>query len=628
MLLDLREKVRSSKPIKYTLITLICIPFALVGIGSYFAGGEADPAATVDGVEISPYQLDAAMNQQRQQFGSQFPDAAIRQLALEQLVTTQVMSSAAEKHKFAIGDVTLAREIRRAPDLQVDGKFSPEAYQEYLQTQGLTASEFEQSLRQDAALNQFSQGVIGTSFILPQESAKKKALLAQTRTVDILRFDNAKAQETIEVAEEDVQAYFDENAENYQFPERVKLQYITLDHDELAAEIDISDSDAETYYNENLARYITPARREASHILLSVDDRNDDAAVESKVQELNELKQRIADGEDFAALAEEFSDDAGSAEKGGSLGLISAGAMVPEFEEAVNALSSSGEISDPVVTDFGVHLIKLDTITAETTIAFEEAKDAAIEALRKEGADLEYSSLRELLSDEMFANTDALDAAADATGLEIQTSDWIDITSDDPWLGAPQALQAAFSDDVLNNGDNSDLIELSGTRSLGLRVLEQEPQRPKALDDVREEIVATLKSSSASEQLDELLKTAVEGLKEGKSVEDLAADESLATATVGEVLTRQASVIDAPIVESVFALAKPSDDAKQIADAISANGDRIAVLLNAVETPEPEIEEVAPNDGRLGNTEFSALLQSLRGKAKISFDESLAGPEL
>ena len=621
MLLDIREKVRSSKPIKYTLITLICIPFALVGIGSYFSGGEAPPVATIDGVEISPYELDRAMAQQRQQFGPQFPDAAIRQLALEQLVTTQVMNSAAEEHKFAIGDVTLAREIRRAPDLQEDGQFSPEAYQSYLQSQGLNATEFERSLRQEAALNQFSQGIIGTSFVLPQESASIKALLAQTRTVDILRFDMAKAQEGVEVPEADIQAYFDENASNYLFPERVKLQYITLDHADLAAAIDVSDEEAETYYDENLARYITPSKREASHILLSVDDRNDSSAVDSKIEELNKIKHRIVDGEDFAVLAKEFSDDAGSAENGGSLGVISAGAMVPEFEEAVNALANAGDISDPVVTDFGVHLIKLDVLTAEATRSFEDSKATVVDALRKEGADSEYSSLREILTDELFANIDSLDSAAEGTGLEIQTSDWIDITSDDPWLGTPGALQAAFSEDVLNNGENSELIELSGTRSLGLRVLEQDEQRPKSLEDVRDEIVAALKAKGAGEQLDGLLKAATEELSAGKSVDDIATAEDLATATADEVLTRQAATIDASIVESVFALAKPSDDSKQMIDAVSANGDRIAVVLKAIETPEPELEEIAPNDGRLGNTEFSAMLQSLRGKAKISFAE-------
>ncbi len=623
MLLDIREKVRGSKPIKYTLITLICIPFALVGIGSYFAGGEVPPAATVNGVEISPYELDRAMAQQRQQFGPQFPDNAIRQLALEQLVTTQVMNSAAEEHKFAIGDVTLAREIRRAPQLQEDGVFSKEAYQTYLQSQGLNAAEFERNLRQEAALNQFSQGVIGSSFVLPQESAMKKALLAQTRTVDILRFDMVKAQEGIEVSEEDTQAYFDENAENYLWPERVKLQYITLDQADLAAAVDVTDDDAETYYNENLARYVTPEKREASHILLSVDDRNDSDAVAAKVEELNNLKQRIADGEEFAALAEEFSDDAGSAENGGSLGIISAGAMVSEFEDAVNGLANAGDISEPVVTDFGVHLVKLDALTAESTRPFDDVKSEVISALQKQSAETEYSSLREILTDEMFANIDSLDTAAEGTGLEIQTSDWIDITSDDPWLGTPQALQAAFSEDVLNNGENSELIELTGTRSLGLRVLEQDEQRPKTIDDVREEIVTTLKAERASEHLDGLLKTAIENLNAGKSVEELASAEDLASSTTDEELTRQASVIDASIVQSVFALPKPSGDAKQIADAVSSNGDRIAVLLKAVDTPELEVEEIAPNDGRLGNTEFSAMLQSLRGKADVSFADTV-----
>lgn len=629
MLLDIREKVRNSKPIKYTLITLICIPFALVGIGSYFSGGTAAPVAEVNGVEISTIELDRAASEQRarlaQMFGGQLPaafanEANIRQQALDQLVTAQVMRGEVEKQKFAVGDATLAKEIQQVPAFQVDGQFDSSAYSDFLRSRGLSAAGFEQSLRQDAAINQFREGIASTSFVLPQETAKINALSAQTRTVDILRFEMEKAQAAIEVSDEDVQIYFDENADNYQWPERAKLQYISLSYEALAAAIDVSDDEAKAYYEENIARYVTPAQREASHILLAVDDRGDEDAIAEKTEELNQIKQRIADGEDFAEIAKTASEDVGSAEQGGSLGVITAGAMVPEFEEAVNALVNVGDISEPIVTDFGVHLIKLDTLTDETSRPFEDAKEEVIAAIKNDRTDIEYSALREILTEQLFENPESLEPAADESGLELQTSDWVDINSTDPILGNPQVLTAAFSEEVLDNGDNSDLIELSRTEAVAIRVIENEGPRPKEVADVSDEIKLTLKAERAGEQLDVLLKAALEDLSTGKSAEEVAVTQDLATASMDEELTRQSTSLDSGVLSSVYALAKPEADSHRITDAVLGNGDRVAVLLKSVVTPDAEEPEEPTNDGRLGGTEFSALLESLRDKADIELD--------
>ena len=198
MLLDLRETVRNSKPIKYSLITLICIPFALVGIGSYFSGGTAAPVATVNGQSIDQQQLERAYQQQRQQlarmFGGQLPEAlaneeALREQALQQLITQQVLESEVVNQKFAVGDATLGRAIRNLPTFQVDGRFDTGTYEAQLRSSGMSVPAFEQSFRDDTAINQFRTGVIDTSFILPQEAEMLSALTRQTRTIEAVQFD-------------------------------------------------------------------------------------------------------------------------------------------------------------------------------------------------------------------------------------------------------------------------------------------------------------------------------------------------------------------------------------------------------------------------------------------------------
>ena len=633
MLLDIREKVRGSKPIKYTLITVISIPFALVGIGSYFSGRQAAAVGQVDGVEISQTQLDQAYNQQRQRlaqmFGGQIPDgfeneAQLRQQALEQLVTAQVMRGAVEEQGFAVGDDTLGRAITEIPAFQFDGKFDPQAYKDTVRSMGMSVAQFEQSFRQDTALNQFRAGVIDTSFVLPLEQSRLDALNNQTRTVDIVRFDLSKAMESIAVSDDDVSTYFTANAEDYKFPQRAKIQYIELNSKELADAIDVSDEEALEYYTDNKARYIRAESRAASHILLSIEDTGNDEEIQTKTASLNDIKNRIVAGESFADLAKEFSADVGSADSGGSLGVITPGAMVAEFEEAVFTLAAEGDISEPIETEFGLHLIKLDSITPESGQLFDEVKNDVINSVRAESANRDFTQIREQLTELVFDNPESLDSAAEQTGLEVKTSDWIDTdTVSDPVLSNNKLLAAAFSEDVLTNGNNSDLIEIGPRHVAAIRVLEHNEPRPKTLDDVKEDIATTLRRNRAGEQLDVAAKSAVEQLTAGKLAKELAEADELALATTDEVLKRQSSTLDRNIVADIFALAKPTTGKPVTLTAALADGDRVSVLLKSVDMPDTSDAEKPTSfaDPRRGDTEFTALLNSMRSRADISLTQ-------
>lgn len=645
MLLDIRETVRNSKPIKYTLITLICIPFVLFGVGSYFAGGSVEEVAEVNGVAISQYELDGAYNQQRnriqQMFGGNIPAGlmsqdAIREQALDGLITNQVVRSVVADQKFAVGDATLGKTIRENPAFHVDGKFDTQAYQDALQSNRFSVANYEASVREETALQQFQSGVAQTSFQLPSESERISQLNAQTRTIDMVRFSIDEAIETLEVSDEDTTAYFDENAENYKFPQRTKVQYVELKKSDIAADIEISDDDAQAYYDEYRARYVVPEARDASHILLEVGNIDDADEVEEKTKELEAIKARIDGGEAFADLAKEFSSDIGSAENGGSLGQISPGAMVPEFEQAVFELAAVGDVSEVVKTQFGVHLIKLDRLEPESGKPFDEVKDSIISTMQNDAADLEFIELRNALEENAASDPETLDVAADAANVEVKQSDWVDSDlQGDPLFSNPQVQAAAFSDDVLVDQNNSDIIELNNDHVLVLRTLEFEEPRPKTLDDVKDDIVATIKRERAEIALDEQTKTALDLIIKGTPVADVAKESDFAQATVDEVLTRQATVFDNTVVADIYALAKPAEGKTLVKSAVLQNGDRIAYALKAVSTPEPEVSD-GENSGdgetpavaetpiqnpRLGQTELAAMVAALREKADVSINE-------
>lgn len=637
MLLDIRDTVRNSKPIKYTLISVICIPFALVGIGSYLGGNGYEDVAEVDGVAIGQPALDRAYNQLKGQYSQMFggnipenlmPDSAIREQALDGLVTEIVVSNTVADQKFAIGDETLGRAIRNDPRFQVEGQFDSEVYENQIRGSLANVTVYEESLRASAAITQFRAGIAATSFQLPSESKFIEALSGQTRTIDFVRYSIDTAIETIEISDEEISSYFDENADNYKFPQRAKLEYIELKKSDLAAAIDVSDEEAQDYYNEFEANYITtPEVREASHILMEIDV-DDSDLVTSKTEELNAIKARIAAGEAFGDLAEEFSDDIGSAQSGGALGQVDSTFMEAQFVTAASKLIAEGDLSTVVKTRFGLHLIKLDRLAAAVVTPYEEVKESIVSQLQNNVADNDFLELRTAMEEAVSSDPESLEVAADESNVEIQQSEWVDVdTEGDPIFSNPQVMSAAFSDDSLVSKNNSDVLEISPGHLVSIRVTEYEEPRPKVLDDVKEDITTQLKRDGAAEQLEVSAKDAVAAMLKGTSVSNVAKDDESAAATSNEVLTRQSTVIDAAAVAEIFALAKPAEGKTLVKSVALQNGDRVSYALKAVTAPEVAEDGAEAADASvtvnptLGQSELAALIASLRAKADVSLNQ-------
>jgi len=640
MLLDIRETIRNSKPLKYTLITLICIPFALVGIGSYLGGGAYQEVAEVNGTAINSAEVDSAFSRLRQNyqqmFGGNIPqgllsDEAIRDQALDGLVTELVIVDAVEDQNFAIGDATLGRAIRDNPQFHTDGQFDSELYQNMLRGRNAVAA-YEESMRAGAAVSQFRAGIESTSFQLPTETKILESLSGQTRTVDYVRYSVDAAVENIEISDEAITEYFEDNAENYTFPERAKFEYIELKKSDLAAEIEISDEDAQSHYDQFKSDYITtPEVRETAHILLEIADPDDADAVAERSAELEAIRARILAGEDFAEVAKEVSEDIGSAQSGGSLGQLEADFLDAQYVAAASALTSTDELSDPVKTRFGVHLIKLEKLEPADYKSFDESKDDIVSLLQNNEADIEFLDLRTAMEENVASDPETLEVAADASNVEIQQTDWIDnAPNEDPIFSNPAIMNVAFGSDVVLNQNNSDLIEIAQGHVVSIRVLEHNEPRPKTLDDVKEDITTQLKRDGAAEQLKVSAKDAVDKIRQGTPVTAVAEGDDNATAKKDEVLTRTATVFDQAAIDEIYALPKPSEGKTLVKSVSLQNGDVVAYALKAVEVPaatEDSEADASAEDGAqivnpgLGQAEMAAMVSSLREKADITINE-------
>jgi len=566
-------------------------------------------------------------------FGGNIPanlmtDESIRQQALDGLVTDIVVRNTVEDQKFAVGDETLGRAIRNDPRFQVEGRFDPEVYANQVQGSLTNVTAYEESLRASAAITQFRAGIAATSFQLPSEIARIEELSGQTRTIDFVRYSIDAAVENIEVSDEQVSTYFDENAASYEWPQRAKLEYIELKKTDLAADIDVSDEEAQEYYDEFQANYITtPEVRETSHILFEIDVDDNDLVAE-KTEELNALKARIAAGEAFADLAKEFSDDIGSANSGGSLGQVDPAFMESQYVTAATGLDAEGDLSSIVKTRFGLHLIQLDKQVDPVITPFEEVKDSIVTLQQNNVADNDFLELRTAMEEAVSSDPESLEVAADQSNVEIKQSDWVDAdTQGDIIFSNPQIQSIAFSDDLLVDQNNSEVIELAPGHVVAIRVAEFEEPRPKTLDDVKDEISEQLRREGAAEQLEASAKDAVGRMLKGTHVSTLAKEDENATATPDEVLTRQSTVIDAAAVAEIFALAKPSEGKTLVKSVALQNGDRVAYALKAVTAPESAEGDAENPDASvivnpaLGQAELAALIASLRSKADVSLNQ-------
>ncbi len=634
MLLDLRDGIRNSKWLKYLLVTIICIPFALFGVNSYFNGGGPDYAAKVNGEKVSLNSFESAYQQRRQQitqmFGGNIPQGfnptsmIDRNQVMDTVVSREVIRQSTVDNKFAVGDEALASSLLSIEGFTVDGRFDKERYQQQLQSMGVSPGEFEQQYRGDLIMQQFSEAVVNSGFALGTENSRLEQLRSQRRNLSTISFNLQEKADTIEVSDEDVTAYYDENKTDFNNPEKVTVEYVELKIDDLKSTVEVTDADLQGYYEQNKTRWVVPDKRDASHILLALDSDASDSAAEEKLQLANTLIDRINGGESLEDLAKEFSDDPGSQENGGSLGEFGRGTMVAPFEEAVFAMEE-GSISEPVRSDFGYHIIRLNKLIPERGQSFEEVKEEVDQQFRAEAAETKFYSASELLSNAAYENSDSLQPAADETGLEVKTSDWLDQNTTEGLGQYRQVLAAALTDDVLNQGLNSEVLTVAENHAIVLRTLDHIEAQPKPLEEVKDDIVKILQEQRATEELTTLADNLKQELSSGGD------PAAIASANGGEFAEQKAigrndPDSDAQLSRELFSMPKPAEGASTYRTVTTADGDIAIAIFGGIAAPESEAAEAEITGSPApANDEFSAMVVELKSTAKVVTNDAVLG---
>jgi peptidyl-prolyl cis-trans isomerase D len=641
------------------ILGLLIIPFAFVGVNSYFTSDAINAVAVVNDQEISINQYNQAFQNYRRRMQAQlgtnfdpdmFDQPIVRRQFLDQLIDEELMSQVALDAGLDVSDERLGETIRTMAVFDVDGEFNADVYQQRLAAQGLTPGQFENDVRSSLVTNQFPSAIMNSAIttdweirdyarlqeqvrdfyavVVPafpeEESAEAEAELAEA---EVEAAEPVAAEAEVEIEEEAVLAWYEENQSDFMSEEQVVIEYLELDASQLGGAIEPDEEVLRDRFEQQSMRFITPEARLASHILLEVDTEAPQVDVEAARQQAEDLAARARDGEDFAELAREFSQDLGSSEEGGDLGWVEPGYMVQAFEDALYEMSLDNPVSDPIKTGFGWHVINLREIRPSEGMTYAEARDLLLQEYQAEADERRFLEQADRLIDIIYEDPTTLDAAADELGLPVLEAGPFGRGGTDLGLTANmEVVNAAFSDMVLGQGSVSDPIDLGTNHIVLVRLKEHLPEALMPLEEVRDQVVGAVRRDRAMQAALADAEDLLAQLQAGGDIQALSESTGL------ELIDgREAKRIRADIAPElrlhVFRMDPPGEDGPVLEIAELPDGYAVVQLDNVAdgELSEEDAMRLEAYKRRIAsstaNTETLGFIRMLRSQSTIEVFE-------
>ena len=580
MLQDFRE---SMKGIAFFIVILIIVPFAFVGIDSIFSNSPAsDAELEVDGHSISRLVVDRALviHKQRllQQLGDIDPalldDAMLRGPVKQRLIREKAAELTALATNMAVSPATIASLLQTVDVYQTEGRFDRDKYEFSIRQMGYTPREHHSYMSNGLLLSQFASGVVDTGFVTDADLELAARIFEQRRNYYYLTLPIAPLVAEIAVEEAALQAYYESHKEGFRTEERLEIDYIQLSADNLLDQVEVDETMVRELFDARQEMAQASVRRRVAHILIELTDTN------SQPSEIEDIQAKLAGGADFGELAREYSDDLGSAEQGGDLGFVEPGAFPPAFESAISGLVA-GEVSAPVETDSGIHLIRLTELEKTQVLVFEDEKVAIEAELKRQlASELLPEKIEQLR--ELSYNAETLAEPAKTMGLVVASTEPFPRSGGADIAAYPAVVSAAYADDVLGNGYTSDIVELGEAGVVVLKVRKHHPVGYQSFDSVVASITRLLQHESAQQVLADQASELQAKIANGKSIESLAQEENL----VWQV-SLDTSRFDNRVNEAVrdHAFTQPASSTLPAVSGFTlANGDYVILSLTDIES--------------------------------------------
>jgi peptidyl-prolyl cis-trans isomerase D len=613
MLQDIREN--SQGTIAKIIIGLLIVSLSIWGMDAIIGGFSGEPeVATVNGEEITEREFTRVVQieSQRRLSRMERPDPSllnedqIRRDVLQSLIQQKVLTQDADEQGLALSDADIDSLITQMPQFQIDGVFNRDRFVSGVRNMGMGVGEFRENMRRQYVINQIRAGIAQSGLSASQNVARLLAIQNQTRDFRTLTLPASTVREQVTVTDEEITTYYQENPGDFSQPEQINARYIVLSLEALAETVEISDEELRAYYEER-ASGLAREERKASHIL--IEDGADAGATMQTIQD------RLADGEDFADLAEEYSVDTISAEQGGDLGFAGRGVYDPAFEEALFALSEN-EVSDPVSTSFGIHLVKVTDIRRSAVPPLAELEDRLRRELARSQANERFAEVRTSLADEAYSE-DNLSVPAESLGLEVLSKEGITRDGGEPPFDHEGLVRQLFSGDVLDDGFNTELIDVGDNMSVVARVAEYFEARQRPLEDVAADIRNRLTLEKTRELLREQADSIVAGLRGGDSASSLDLGDWTSYTDQG----RSDSSLSPSLLSTVFSLGRPANGPVYGSEVTESGVTIIAlddVEEGSVDPDSMEYRQVGEFLATIGGQrEYQAYQDYLRNRAEV-----------
>ena len=559
-------------------------------------------------------------------FGDEIPESlefTIQESATENLIMKTLLNDYVDAQGYRVSPEYVAELITTNPNFQLGEGFNRENYQAILSSQGVSQSKYENDLRIELQINQLRRGLIESSFITPSEFRRFVELQMEERDGQYLLIPSSKFADQVSLDNEAVSAFYTENINSFMTEEEIDVEFLSIDIEDIAQSIEFSTLDVEQYYKENLDRFRSNEERKSSHILISFDDE----VIEDAAQEQSkDILVRIKGGESFEELAQEFSDDSGSATNGGDLGWAEPGLFVSEFDQVLYALEI-GEISDPVKTQFGYHIIRLDDVKEGRKKEFAEIEEELTEEYSQLLAEDRLYDLAEQLDDLALQAYNELDTVADRLALELNQISAITKNGSTFLNQQPELIDILFSSSSIEQSENTPVYEFNNSIVVA-RVVNHRLPETKSFSEVEDEIANLLTAQNSIEIANETAAQMLGLLSSGKTMTELSDLYQLELKEFNE-LKRNDDALPGAVMDAVFATLKNKIGSNHYSTV--ATGEDVYVFevlrfnsgkLDNYNDQERDSGKIALAE-QLGTYELASLTKELRENAEVEINPNL-----
>ena len=591
---------------------------------------ENDVVITVNSKEISLFDYREEFSNQLQRyqevFGDQIPkilEESIKESTTDSLVLKNLLLDYIDQQGYRVSPEYVAELIKENSQFRLGDVFTKENYAAILASQGTTIPEFENNLRVQLEINQLRRAVIDTSFMTAGEFRRFVQLQMQERSGEYLAISNQQFIKDVAIKSENIESYYQENPDFFMTEEQIDVEYIAIDIDDIAASIEFNDEDLKKYYEENIERFVSNEERRSRHILIAIDEQDSE---ESALDLVTSLKNRLSAGEAFEILAKEFSNDPGSAENGGDLGWAERGLFVPEFDETLFNLEIN-QISEPVKTQFGYHIIQLNELKAGIQQNFEDIEyDLRFEYSRLLAEETLFD-LAGQMDDLSLQAFNELDSVALKLELPIQVMNAVTRNSSTLLNEDPELIQLLFNPVSIEQTENTPVFEINNT-ILVARVAEHRLPMIKEYSLVKDQIVSFLEKEMATKLAGDYANKILQDFSEFSSFEKLAEDNSLEVIGFDSVV-RSNTDIPSSLLDPIFKFSKQDIENNKVIDVQDSEN---IYLIKLTEINPGKLEKFSDEERtagkqqiseEIGSSELDAFAETLRENATVVVDDKL-----